>query len=169
MTEYDYSKPNWAEEEIKLLHKKYGDGNLVYFLRKNNIGNILPQTKDYGNDRFISYPDYENRNGDYLYMLIEVKSRSEFFKEKKYLGLKQRSFRHYQRVQKEENQGVRIVYLIGNKYDYELFWRELNAVLKMEYHMEMFKDYFDKREEPYYFFHSSQLDKNPENLFNPFF
>jgi len=164
---YDYGRKNWAEEEILRLASLYGNGDYIQYVVLDENGNTLPQTKVYGLDK-ISYPDIENEIDGILYMLIEVKSRGQFYKDNKFLALKEFAYRNYKRVQNEEKSDVRVVYLIGNKEEYELFWMDFAMFDEMKKHKEYFQDINDKRASVYYFFHSSQLKTNAKNLFDIF-
>jgi len=166
--QYNYEKENWAEEEIIRLSKTYGMGDFIkYIVKDGNTGKTLPQSKIYGTEK-ITYPDIENRVRNKIYLLIEVKSRSEFYKQNNYLALKEYSYINYSRVEKEEYVDVRVVYLIGKPSDYELFWMDFKMFREMEVHKEYFQDIYDSKPYVYNFFHSSQLSSDVDDLFNLF-
>jgi len=164
---YKFNKSNWAEDEIIRLSDFYGDGEYVKFVCLDSDGETVAQHKNYGK-YLVAYPDIENKseNKGRLLLLIEVKSRREFYKHGGFLALKQRSFNSYDIVQRKEKVPVKIVYFIGDKDNYEIFWCRLSEIKKMETHREMFQDANDKNEEAYIFFHSEQLSQEMFSLFD---
>lgn len=165
---YNYNKTNWAEDEIIRLSEIYGVGEYIkYSLLDKNTGKSLPQTKTYGN-KVVSYPDIENVDNKRLYLLIEVKSRGQFYKDNGYLAMKEYSYRNYLVVQEKEKAEVRFVYLIGDKSSYELFWGNFEYFNDFEKHKEYFQDINDSKSYIYWFFHSSQLRGDADQLFNLF-
>jgi hypothetical protein len=161
---YNHSEPNWAEDEILMYADTYGVGDYTKFICLKPDGSQSPQIKTYGKYT-VAYPDIENTFGKKIVLLVEVKSRKEFYQSDGYLGLKLSSYNSYDIVQKNEKIPVRIVYLIGTKDDYELFWCKLSEIKKMETHQEFFKDTNDKESSKYIFFHSEQMNTEIDKLF----
>jgi hypothetical protein len=162
---YDFDNSNWAEDEIVEMAEMFGVGKYIKFISFDGNGNHLPQSKKYGKYT-VAYPDVENYSNGKLILLIEVKSRKEFYKNGGYLAIKSRSFNSYDIVQKNERVPFRVVYLIGNQENYDLYWCNLNDIKNMETHMESFQDLNDDKVFPYIFFHSSQMNTNLIEMFN---
>jgi hypothetical protein len=129
-------------------------------------GNTKPQAVNFSG-AWYSYPDFrKNGNREKPVLLIEVKGYDGFFSELDHaLGIKERQFKSYSKIQFEEQTQVRICFVIWKKEAHIIFWETLNNIKKME--KQVLNNYqFTTKSKPetYYVFDCREFRQDYQNL-----